>query len=82
MRHLPFGIAGARLTGCRSGSWLRNGLTGAWASFCMGLMIAFAVTPHPRLDGSDDGLTAWVNVDVLHRDLPLAAILATERLQV
>src|SRR5215213_2185003 len=78
MRHLPFGIAGAR-----HGLWLRvlapqRGLRCMLKGLCMGLSSAFLLTPTPsrsaraRLDRAHDGLPARVHMDVLDRDLLLA----------
>src|SRR5262245_438634 len=40
---------------------------------CMGLFLRFRCEPSPpALDVADDGLTALVDVDMLHRDLLLA----------
>ena len=49
---------------------------------CMGLFLRFRCEPSPpALDIADDGLTALVDVDVLHRDLLLAfAAVAIERM--
>jgi len=41
---------------------------------CMGLPLIVARCPTPRLDGADDSLAAGMNVDVLNRDLLLAAL--------
>jgi hypothetical protein len=46
------------------------------SSGCMGLFLFFFRAPTPRGDGTDDRLTAGMDVDVLDSDLllPLAAI--------
>jgi hypothetical protein len=56
---------------------------GAWCmGKCMGLFLRFRCEPSPpALDVADDGPTALVDVDVLHRDLLLAfAAVAIERM--
>src|SRR5215208_844210 len=76
MRHLPFGIAGAR-----HGLRLRvlapqRGLRCMGEGLCMGLSSAFLLTPTPsgcRRDGADHSLPALVDSHVLHRDLLLTA---------
>src|SRR5262249_41960029 len=66
--------------GCRGASAPGIVAPGAWVSAC-GCSFAFDANP-PALDVADDGLTALVDVDVLHRDLLLAfAAVAIESIE-
>jgi len=66
--------------GCRGASAPGIVAPGAWVS-AWGCSFAFDANP-PALDVADDGLTALVDVDVLHRDLLLAfAAVAIESIE-
>ena len=66
--------------GCRGASAPGIVAPGAWVS-AWGCSFAFDANGPPALDVADDGLTALVDVDVLHRDLLLAfAAVAIERM--